>query len=93
MSGAELRREWGRQRNFGSLRSRERLERKRTSNHLVFKPGKPQTILMRQVLPLKVIWEKQTGSEMVLSQNQHEDFEGLCDLVREVRGWGAGGKR
>ena len=26
------------------------LERKRTSNHLVFKPGKPQTILMRQVL-------------------------------------------
>ena len=44
-------------------------------------------------MPLKVIWEKQTGSEMVLSQNQHEDFEGLCDLVREVRGWGAGGKR
>ena len=67
------------------------LERKRTSNHLVFKPGKPQTILMRQVLPLKAIWEKQTGSEMVLSQNQHEDFEDLCDLVREVRGWGAGG--
>ena len=69
------------------------LERKRTSNHLVFKPGIPQTILMRQVLPLKVIWEKQTGTELVLSQNQHEDFEALCDSVREVRGWGAGGKK
>ena len=45
---------------------------------------------MENILCLKVIWEKQTAGEHVLSQNQHDDYEELCDSVREPKGWGAG---
>ena len=38
---------------------------------------------------LEVICEKQTAGGHVLTQNQH-DHEGLCDSVREPKGWGAG---
>ena len=38
---------------------------------------------------LGVICEKQTAGGHVLTQNQH-DHEGLCDSVREPKGWGAG---
>ena len=66
------------------------MERTNSSNPLVFKPGGLQTILMENILCLKVIWEKQTAGEHVLSQNQHDDYEELCDSVREPKGWGAG---
>ena len=60
-------------------------ERSNKSNNLVFKPGIRHKILLRAILPLKVVWQKTTTDRYYISEYQHADFDALCDSVLEIK--------
>ena len=60
-------------------------ERSNKSNNLVFRPGIRQKILLRTILPLKVVWQKTTTDRYYISEYQHADFDALCDSVLEIK--------
>lgn len=64
----------------------------RSFPHSCGQPGIMQKVLLRTILPLKVVWQKTTTHRYYMSEYQHADFDALCDSVLEIK-WSASSNR